>query len=206
MSSRISLARTLKKSAVSLAGLLLLTLPVVGQQVQVTLNPSQSKVDWILGTTLHTVHGTFNLKSGSILFDPTSGNASGEIVVDASSGDSGNHARDNKMHKDVLESKRYQEISFFPKHVMGKLSPEGASNLQVEGVFHIHGADHEMTLSIPVQANGGQLTASSDFSIPYEAWGMKNPSMLFLKVDNHVEIKIDAVGKVTMPRMAAEER
>jgi polyisoprenoid-binding protein YceI len=180
--------------------------PLLAQQVQVTLDPAHSQVTWTLGATLHTVHGTFKLKSGSILFDPASGSASGEIVVDATSGESGNDMRDNKMHKEVLESTRYQEISFFPKRVLGKLAPEGTSTLQVQGIFHIHGADHDMTLSIPVQAKGGGLTATSDFNIPYQAWGMKNPSTLFLKVENQVQIKIDAVGKLTMTKMAADER
>lgn len=188
----------------AIAASLLLSAPLLAQQIQVTLNPAQSQVDWTLGATLHTVHGTFKLKSGSILFDPSSGNASGEIVVDASSGQSGNDSRDNKMHKDVLESKRYPEISFFPKHVSGKVAPEGTSNLQVTGLFHIHGADHDMTLTIPVQINAGAMSATSDFSIPYQAWGMKNPSTLFLKVENQVQIKIAAAGKLTMTGMTAE--
>lgn len=206
MSSKLTSPPTLKKSVIAIVALLVSCAPLLGQQAQVTLNPALSHVTWTLGATLHNVHGTFKLKSGSILFDPASGNASGEIVVDATSGESGNNARDNKMHKDVLESKRYQEISFFPKHVLGKLAPEGTSTLQVQGVFHIHGADHDMTLSMPVQAKGGEVTAASDFNIPYQAWGMKNPSTLFLKVENQVEVKIDAVGKLTMPGMAANER
>ena len=206
MNSNITMPRTLKNSGIAVAALLLFCTPAFAQQIQVTLNPAQSKVDWTLGTTLHTVHGTFRLKSGSILFDAGSGSASGEIVVDATSGESGNHARDSKMHKDILESQRFQEISFFPKRVLGKVTPEGASTLQVDGVFHIHGADHEMTLSIPVQANGGEVTATSDFSVPYQAWGIKNPSMLFLKVDNHVDIRIDAVGKLTTTAMAASAK
>ena len=206
LSSKLTSPPTLKKSVIAIVALLVSCAPLLGQQAQVTLNPALSHVTWTLGATLHNVHGTFKLKSGSILFDPASGNASGEIVVDATSGESGNNARDNKMHKDVLESKRYQEISFFPKHVVGKLAPEGTSTLQVQGVFHIHGADHDMTLSMPVQAKGGEVTAASDFNIPYQAWGMKNPSTLFLKVENQVEVKIDAVGKLTMPGMAANER
>lgn len=206
MSSKLTSPPTLKKSVIAIVALLVSCAPLLGQQAQVTLNPALSHVTWTLGATLHNVHGTFKLKSGSILFDPASGNASGEIVVDATSGESGNNARDSKMHKDVLESKRYQEISFFPKHVLGKLAPEGTSTLQVQGVFHIHGADHDMTFSMPVQAKGGELTATSDFNIPYQAWGMKNPSTLFLKVENQVEIKIDAVGKLTMTGMAANER
>src|SRR5215467_4231444 len=76
------------------------------QSVQITLDPARTTIDWTLSATMHTVHGTFKLKSGQISFDPATGIANGELVVDANSGESGNHSRDDKMHKDVLETKR----------------------------------------------------------------------------------------------------
>lgn len=183
--------------------LLLLPASLPAQQLQLTLDPARTTIDWTLGATLHTVHGTFKLKSGSVLFDPNTGNASGEIVVDATSGQTDNQSRDNKMHNEVLESKRYPQITFLPQHVAGKFDEKGASNLQVQGVFRIHGADHDMTLAMAVQANGSDVTATSDFNIPYQAWGIKNPSTLFLKVDNYVQIKIAAAGKLTPAGSAA---
>ena len=50
------------------------------------VDPTQSAVEWTLGSTLHAVHGTFALKTGNLQFDPSKGTASGEVVVDASSG------------------------------------------------------------------------------------------------------------------------
>lgn len=185
------------------AVLLLLPVSLAAQQLQVTLDPARTTIDWTLGATLHTVHGSFKMKSGFILFDPNTGNAGGEIIVDATSGQTDNQSRDSKMHKEVLESKRYQEITFIPKHVVGKFNDRGASNLQVQGVFHIHGADHDMTLSMAVQANGDDVTTTSDFDIPYQAWGIKNPSTLFLKVDDHVQLKIAAAGKLTTTGVSA---
>ena len=167
------------------------------QQVQITLDPAQTKVNWVLGDVLHTVEGTFKLKSGSIVFDPKTGDASGQIVVDAKSGQSGNDKRDAKMQKEVLESARFPEIVFLPKHVTGNLPAQGSATLQVQGIFRIHGGDHDMTLSFPVQADGSRATATTKFVVPYEAWGMKNPSVMFLKVENKVEIAISAVGTVT---------
>lgn len=167
------------------------------QQVQITLDPAQTKVNWVLGDVLHTVEGTFKLKSGSIVFDPKTGDASGQIVVDAKSGQSGNDKRDAKMQTEVLESARFPEIVFLPKHVTGNLPAQGSATLQVQGIFRIHGGDHDMTLSFPVQADGSRATATTKFVVPYEAWGMKNPSVMFLKVENKVEIAISAVGTVT---------
>src|SRR5450631_3316572 len=72
--------------------------------VVLTLDPAQSKVHWTVGSTLHTVHGTFALKSGTLHFDPETGKAGGEIVVNAMSGESGNASRDARMQKEILES------------------------------------------------------------------------------------------------------
>ena len=176
---------------------LLFSLAAAAQQTQITLDPAQTKIDWTLGDVLHTVHGTFKLKSGSIAFDSKTGDASGQIVVDATSGESGNHTRDGKMHKEILESGRYPEIVFLPKHVTGNVPTEGNSTLQVQGVFRIHGGDHDLTLSFPVQSDGSKAIATTKFEVPYEAWGMKNPSTLFLKVENKVEIDISTAGTVT---------
>src|SRR5271166_712646 len=125
----------------ALVSLLAMRSLCAAQQMQVTHDPAQSKIEWTLGATMHSVHGTFKLKSGAVKFNPRSGEASGEIVVDATSGESGNHDRDADMHNKVLESARYPEITFVPRHVAGSLAEQGKSNLQVQGVFRIHGAD-----------------------------------------------------------------
>ena len=184
-------------------GLLLLLRGVSGaQQVQVTLDPAQTKIAWTLGATMHTVHGTFKMKSGAVKFDPTSGDAAGEIVVDATSGESGDHDRDADMHNKVLESAHYPEITFFPKRVIGSIAEQGQSNLQVQGMFNIHGTEHDFTLPMTVEKNGDAITASTSFSVPYQDWGMKNPSKLFLHVDSKVDVGITSVGHVTTSEKA----
>ena len=49
--------------------------------IQLTLDPSRSKVHYTVDSTLHTVHGTFNVKSGTLTLDPASGKAKGEVIV-----------------------------------------------------------------------------------------------------------------------------
>jgi polyisoprenoid-binding protein YceI len=178
--------------------LLLLPSLAAAQQITINLDPARTKVEWTLGDVLHTVHGTFTLRSGSVTFNPKSGDASAEIIVDATSGESGNHARDQKMHKEILESRRYPEITFSPNHVTGNLSNQGASRIQVQGKFHIHGADHDLTLSLPVEKSGNEVKASTSFDVPYEDWGMKNPSTFLLKVDNKVKISISTAGHINV--------
>ena len=77
------------------------------------------------------------------------GRQSGEIVFDATSGKTGNDSRDEKMHKDVIESGRFSEIAFRPDRADGTLAASGDSTLQVHGMFSIHGAEHEITIAVP---------------------------------------------------------
>ncbi len=167
---------------------------MAAEQIQVTLDPAQTTVEWILVTTLHTIHGSFKMRSGTVSFDPKTGIASGVIIVDATSGDSGNHSRDKRMHKEILESQRYPEITFTPERVMGAVPKNGNSTIQVQGLFHIHGADHDLTLSIPLEINSNEVKASTSFVVPYEDWGMKDPSNFLLHVEKKVTVNISAVG------------
>src|SRR5260370_559022 len=91
-------------------------------EIVLRIDPAQSTVHWTLGSTVHTVHGSFAFKTGSLQLDTSTGKASGEIVVDATSGNSGSDGRDKKMHKKVLESARYAEDIFRPAAGEGRIS------------------------------------------------------------------------------------
>ena len=145
---------------------------------------------------MHTVHGTFQLRSGTVRFDPATGNASGELTADARSGESGNGSRDGKMHKSVLESAKFPDIVFKPRHVEGHIPDHGKATLNVEGSFLLHGTEHAFTLPIEVNIEPGQVVADSKFSIPYVAWGLKNPSTFVLRVDQKVGLDIHASARI----------
>lgn len=171
----------------------------VSHEFTVQLDPSTTRIGFTLGDVLHTVHGTFKLKSGTIHFNPASGTASGLVVVDATSGDSGSKGRDNKMHKEILESGKYPEATFTPDRVSGPFNAEGASTLQVSGIFRLHGTDHPVTLSFPVQVNGNSIALSTHMVIPYVRWGLKNPSTFILRVSDKLDLDINATGRLIEP-------
>jgi polyisoprenoid-binding protein YceI len=181
---------------VLLSALFALISPLAAQQIELKLDPAKTRIDWTLGATMHDVEGTFRLKSGDIVFDPKTGEASGQLIADATSGDSGNKKRDADMNKNVLESAKYPEIVFSPKHISGFVPNQASSTVQLDGTFTIHGASHELTLIVPFKANNTSVEAHTKFSIPFEEWGMKNPSLMFLKVDKVVQLRITAVGEL----------
>ncbi len=163
------------------------------------IDPAQSKVRWALGTTLHTVHGTFAFKNGTFHLDPANGKAGGEIVVYATSGDSGNDGRDKKMHKEVLASGQYPDIIFRPDRVEGKIAPQGTFTVQVHGIFVLHGNEHELIVPVQAEFAGEHWTGSAKFNVPFIDWGLKNPSNFFLKVNHAVEIDLELKGSLQNP-------
>jgi polyisoprenoid-binding protein YceI len=179
--------------------LLLPALLLASVETPLEIPPSQAQVAFTLGDVLHTVHGTFALKRGNLRFDPETGKASGEIVVDAASGQSGSTGRDKRMHANILESGRYPEIAFHPDRIEGKVATDGPSDVKLHGVFSIHGGDHELSVPTHVDAAGGHYTATAHFIVPYVKWGMKNPSTFVLRVSDKVDIDVRLVAQAATP-------
>ena len=175
----------------------------LAQEIVLELDSAQTQVNFTLGDILHTVHGTFALKQSRLKFDPMTGHASGLVIVESGSGQSGSDGRDKKMHKDVLESSRYPEITFTPVLVHGHVALQGDSEIEVVGKFNLHGFDHEITLKTHLHIAGEQLIADAHFPVPYVKWGLKNPSTFILRVSDTVSIDLRAVGRLTRPADSA---
>jgi polyisoprenoid-binding protein YceI len=165
-------------------------------EVTLNLDPAQSKLHWTLDSTLHTVHGTFNLKRGVVKFDPASGGASGEIVVYATSGESGNDSRDKKMHDEILESARYPEVIFRPTKIEGKVAVPGTSEVQLLGKFLLHGSEHDLTVPVHAELTGDHWKGTAKFSVPYIQWGLKSPNTFLLKAAPVVDVELELNGTV----------
>ena len=187
-------------SLIAVALLVITNIAAAAQDLAFRLDPQSTTIRFTLGDVLHTVRGSFRLREGSLRFDPASGKLTGKILVDAGSGESGSGMRDRKMSREVLESQRYPDIAFQPDHVDGTVSPQGKSSVQVHGMFSIHGTGHEITVPAEVEMLGDRWTATLHFAVPYTKWGMKNPSTLFLRVSESVEIELTAAGTVDRPR------
>lgn len=171
----------------------------VAQQIVLTIDPARSSVRWTLRSTLHTVHGTFALKRGAVRLD-SSGEASGEVVADAPSAASGNESRDKKMHEEILESARYPEIVFRIERIEGKVQ-SGVFTAEVHGHFVLHGSEHEVSLPVQAELTGDHWMGTTQFSVPYVEWRLKNPSTFLLKVDKTVNVIVELKGNVTNSKM-----
>ena len=174
----------------------LAVLPARAQQMVLDLDPAKTRVEFTLDATLHTVHGTLELKQGSIQIDPATGQCSGRVVVDALSADTGNDGRDRKMHKEILESQKYPEIIFTSTNFQGQIAPQGNSRVQLRGTLSLHGREQQIVTPVELQIAGNEWTSETSFPIPYVKWGLKNPSTFFLRVKDTVNLTVRAAGRL----------
>lgn len=169
--------------------------PLFTQPIHVKLDPDRTTILFTLPDVLHTVHGTFKLTEGDVWIDPATGRAGGRVVVNAARGDSGSHARDSRMEKNILQAQLFPQITFSPDRLEGTVAAAGDSSFQLLGDFAIHGLSHRLALAVKSHIDGGRVTATASLEVPYVSWGMKDPSTLFLRVSDTVQIQISAVGR-----------
>jgi len=160
------------------------------------LDPSKTLIEFRLPGSIHTTHGIFKLEHGTIRADLPAGEASGAIVVDARSGDSGIGARDDRMKESVLEVQKYPTIAFEPRHVSGQLAKDGQFHARLQGVLTLHGAGHHAVMDVQGRLVGDSLVAKSHFSVPYVEWGLEDPSFLFFTVAKKVDVDIATEGHI----------
>lgn len=182
-------------------GLVLLSLsaavPAATAAPQVlTLHPEGTKVSFVLEATGHDVEGLLVLKSGVVRFDPATGEASGELVVDLATADTGNKSRDKTMHQEVLEDAKYPVATFRASRFQGSVPQQGDAEVVLEGVMNLHGADHPMKLVGKLHAGDGKLAAEVDVPVPFVEWGLHDPSWFVLKVAKVVKVHVHAEGDV----------
>ena len=180
----------------------ILTAPFVARAqdpLVLEFDPARSRISFAVASFPHVVEGTFKLKRGLIRLDMTSGTADGAVIVDAASGDSGNQWRDSDMRRDILECERYPEIVFAPQSVILRKVDSGDSLVKVQGILTLHGAKHPIELSLSVHENEREVTLSGSFTIPYVAWGLKDPSLLLFRAGKNVEVAISSVARLERP-------
>lgn len=159
------------------------------------VDPATSEVHFTLGGS-HEVDGTFKVTSGEFTLDPQSGTMKGLVTVDASSGNSNEKKRDDKMTTEQLKAQTFPSVTFAPGKFSGGVKDSGDSTGQVDGTFTLLGQGHPITVPMTVHMEGDHFTATGSFVVPYVNWGVKDPSWFVMKVAKEVKIDLKLAGAV----------
>jgi len=182
--------------ALALSALLIAVVPAAGHADVLQLDPESTTITFTLGATLHSVHGTAHLTGAVMTFDPATGMASGEVVVDATSADTDSEGRDEKMHKDVLRTASYPTIVFRLQSFAGHVPDTGEAEIEVTGEMVLLGTSHPVTWPVMLRRNADKLEIELAFSVPYVEWGLKDPSKFVLRVDKEVTVEVTSAGTI----------
>jgi len=168
--------------------------PLGASEQVLRLDPDATSVAFSLKSTLHTVHGEFTLDEGVIIFDDEIGKAGGRVVIDATSGLTGNAKRDRKMHTKVLESEEFPEIVFTPEAMEGRLVASGSGPITLRGTVTLVGENHPISIDAQVARQGNEVTAAFAIPVPFVEWGLQDPSVFVLRTDKVVSVEVTAHG------------
>jgi polyisoprenoid-binding protein YceI len=185
-----------RRIAVTVALSLLAAGTAAAEKQALRLDPAASKVSFTVGATGHDVHGSLALQEGTVQFDYVSGLADGRIVIDARRAATGNKSRDRTLHQEVFESTAFPSFVFTPQRIEGTVPTSGKGQVTLIGTLAIHGAEHPLRLPAEVEVSGEALHARVTFPVPYVAWGLHNPSILFLRVADEVSVTVEARGSL----------
>jgi polyisoprenoid-binding protein YceI len=179
--------------------------PLAAAPLTLHFDPGATTVRFTLGATLHTVEGTARLRDGVVELDPERSTAGGRLVVEARSLATGSAGRDEDMHAKVLESSRFPTIELVPERFEGTLPADGGEGpVTVVGRLLLHGGEQPLRFPVTVRRAADRWRLSGRFTVPYVAWGLRDPSKFLLRVDPHVEVTIDATVRVAVPAAPAD--
>jgi polyisoprenoid-binding protein YceI len=186
------------RSTLALVAGLLAAAPLGAATLTLELDPDRTAVALRLGATLHTVHGSLGPAAGRIAFDPETGQAEGEVVVDLTAASTDNGRRDRKMHERILETALFPRAVFQVERIdIPQALRQGGNDLQLHGTLTFHGASRPFALPVMADLAGDQVTATSELEVPYVDWGLRDPSFFMLRVAKAVVVQIRAVGRLS---------
>jgi len=183
--------------ALAVSSLALISGTALAAPMRLDVDPTRSSISFTLDATAHVVEGRFAPPSGRIEFDDVTGEATGRVVVDLTTGQTGIARRDRRMLDEVLETGSYPSAVFRPVRLAGRLVVPGSSRLTLSGVLEFHGADRGLEVPVTVDVVGDRLTGNASISVPYVAWGLKDPSFFVLRVAKEVAVHLTIEGTIS---------
>jgi polyisoprenoid-binding protein YceI len=182
-------------------------MPVEARSDEIVLRlvPAKTAATFQVSATFFDIEGALTISSGQIRLDRLTGEASGQVMIDLRSTKTGNRLRDWEMHRRVLESERYPLVVFRVERLLGTLPPSGTSDLMLAGIVMMHGAEHALAVPLRASVAGDTVSATALFEIPYVAWGLRDPSMFFLRVAPVAAVSVRTAGDLRVDPDAVKQ-
>jgi polyisoprenoid-binding protein YceI len=156
-----------------------------------TIDSARSEVGFDGTSTLHDFTGRTREVSGTLLTDPDHPTvfAAGKVTCVASSLDTDNDSRDEKM-REHLDVAHFPEITFALAGT--KATRPDRNELEVAGTFAIHGVQREYVIALTAEpADGGALHVRGRLPLQLTDHGIVPPAVALIEVGDRVEVFFD---------------
>jgi polyisoprenoid-binding protein YceI len=153
-----------------------------------TYETSASSVTYSMVHKLHSWQGASkDLKVATKWNDQKNEIEQISIVVNVSTFNSGLSSRDSHM-MEVLDGLTYPRILFSSSSV--QYTPEG---ILVKGKLQFHGVERMIETKVKLEKVNRKLVFSGTLPVLLEDYKVERPSLLFVKVDNKIQIDFQVV-------------
>lgn len=140
---------------------------------------------------LHSFVGTSDHLVGKITLQ----DSTVDFYLDLTTLDTGNDKRDKDM-RETLETDKYPFAEFYGKLVTDFNADTGAEQkVTVRGEFTIHNVTKEVTISGTMQKKEEGLLVKAAWTLDMTDYNIKPPGILFYRVEENIDIKIEALLK-----------
>jgi polyisoprenoid-binding protein YceI len=158
------------------------------------VEPEKSVVRYHIVHKLHRVTGASSAIEGRGVLQPD-GTALAMVRVPMASFDSGERNRDADM-RDAVEAHRFPFVVFKGAVKLdGSLlaaSQETSVDARMDGEVELHGVKKPVTVPLRIVLSpDGTARAQGSFDVSLDAFGVKRPSLLFVKIDDRCRIDVD---------------
>lgn len=199
--------RSIGRVIAAAAGLALLgSLEVRADHRWLTLDPAATRVAFTVPATGHDVEGSFGTVTGRIDLDRDSGAAVGSVTVDLVAAATGNASRDKTLRQKVLETDRFGLATLTAERLVGNVPDEGTADVTLIGSLELHGAAHQVEMPAHLRVHDGRLELTATLAVPFKAWGLKDPSLMFLRVADVVAVTITGSGRFDANGVGSADR
>ena len=157
----------------------------------------ENLVKFISDAPLEDFEGITDQIDGYILWegDDPANNSEFHFEVDLSTLDTGIGLRNRHMRENYLETDKYPLAQYSGKVTKVEKTAEGVYTVETDGLLKIHGQERPLALTSKVTDGEESFLIQSGFKVNLKDFDIKIPKLMFMKLNEVIEIKVDFVVK-----------
>lgn len=153
---------------------------------------SDAPIEDFEGVT-ESIDGYVLWEGDSLKVDADYSNSEFYFEVDLESLDTGIGLRNRHMRENYLETDEYRYASYKGKLTNVAMNPDSlyAYSIISEGIFSVHGVDKNIKVMSKVYMADSGYKVTSEFEIKLSDYDIEIPSLMFMKIDETIQIFLD---------------